>query len=52
MDPDFIDHLILQRMARNDHDLFSIDKPDEAMKKQQRQRRLQLMHWREEFKHA
>lgn len=46
-DPDFIDELRLERTARHDHELFSIDAKDNPkVRQRQDKRRVQLARWR------
>ena len=51
MDPEFIDELMIRRMAEADHKLFS-RKPakdgDEELKKTQAKRRAAIAKWRDE----
>lgn len=47
LDPEFVDELIAAKTAHSDHQLFSTDaKNDKALKRQQDQRRLEIMRWR------
>lgn len=50
LDPDFITELMLEKMARNDHELLSMDTKDTEIKKRQAKRKAEIVKWRNEAK--
>jgi hypothetical protein len=50
MDPQFIDKLLLRRMARSDQQLAEMDSKDPKVKRMQDRRKRQLIEWREQHR--
>lgn len=53
MDPDFLRELLLQKQARGDHELFSMDTPDlkdKATRGRIQRRKAELATWRREVR--
>lgn len=47
-DPDFIAALRVERLARDDHQLFSVKQPDDTTKQRVAERKSALVKWRRE----